>query len=135
MFMLRRGFGNRRSLDGRQRKLICFECLGEGHYAEECPSRRKIKQGVRCYICGRLGHIMKNYSTRKWADFKPYGTCRESRDEVPGVLGKTQSEISFTSSNRELVALYKSTESLQLVIRVEGIDCHTMLDSGSTISL
>ena len=56
----RRGFGNRRSWDGRQRKLICFECHGEGHYAEECPSRRKIKQNTRCYICGRLGHIMKN---------------------------------------------------------------------------
>ena len=54
----RRGFGSRRSYDGKQRKLICYECQGEGHYAEECPSRRKPK--IRCYHCGRLGHIMRN---------------------------------------------------------------------------
>lgn len=54
----RRGFGSRRSYDGKQRKLICYECQGEGHYAEECPSRRKAK--IRCYNCGRLGHIMRN---------------------------------------------------------------------------
>ena len=61
---IRRGFGNRRSWEGRQRKLICFECHCEGHFAEECPSRRKIKQNMRCYICGRLGHIMK-YCTQQ----------------------------------------------------------------------
>ena len=54
----RREFGNRRSYDGKQRKIICYECQGEGHYADECLSRRRSK--IRCYHCGRLGHIMRN---------------------------------------------------------------------------
>ena len=80
-------------------------------------------------------HNEKLYSTSKWAGFKPYGTCRKSRDEVSEILGKTQSEIRFTSSNRDFVALCKSTESFHVIIRIEGILCYTMLDSGSTKSL
>ena len=87
------------------------------------------------YLRSAWAHNEKLYSTSKWADFKPYGACRESRDEVPEILGKTQSEIRFTSSNRDFVALCKSSESLHLVARIEGILCNTMLDSGSTISL
>ena len=57
-----RGNYNRRSLEGRgQRKIICFECHSEGHYAEECVNnQRKFRREIRCYGCGRMGHIHRN---------------------------------------------------------------------------
>ena len=54
----------------------------------------------------------KLYSTSKWADFKPYGVCRESRDEVPETFAKIQPEIRFTSSNRDFVATYANLLNL-----------------------
>ena len=87
------------------------------------------------YLRSAWAHNEKLYSTSKWADFKPYGTCRKCRDEVSEILGKIQSEIRFTSSNRDFVSICKSKESLHVVNIIEGNLCYTMLDSGSTKSL
>ena len=59
---VRRGNFNRRPMEGRgQRKVICFECHGEGHFAEECANNlRKIRREIRCYGCGRMGHLKRN---------------------------------------------------------------------------
>merc|ERR1712013_9161 len=40
-------------------KIVCIECGAKGHWAHECPVRKKElmrKHGDRCNRCGRKGH-------------------------------------------------------------------------------
>ena len=80
-------------------------------------------------------HNAKLYGTSNRADFKLEGAYRESRDKVPEILNMARSEILFTSNSENYVALCKDTDSLHIVTSIGGIDCYTMMDSGSTVSL
>ena len=80
-------------------------------------------------------HNAKLYGISNRADFKREGAYRKSRDEVPEILNMDRSEIQFTSSSDDYVALCKDMDSLHIVTRIGGINCYTMMDSGSTVSL
>ena len=42
----------------RQRKLICYECGGEGHRMRECPNKRQVKRQIQ-YTIVKNGDIFQ----------------------------------------------------------------------------
>ena len=78
---MRRGDYNRWSLEHRgQRKVICFECHGEG--------QKRFRREKRCYGCGTHTPKLSRAAKNKRAYFKLQSVRQESRDETPKVLDK-----------------------------------------------
>ena len=90
-------------------KHLCFNCLREGHRASQC----KAKRG--CYYCGQRHHS----SICSGNDAPKINSTGNSDDE------KQATEKAFSASSEENVIFPV------MVVKVNGIKCRAMLDSGS----